>query len=197
MTTYVLILAGGESRRMNGINKQFTLVGGIPVIIKSALAFENAALVDGIVIAARECDIPRISELCGRYGITKLKKLVPGGSSRTGSARNAFAAAGGADIIMVHDGARPFVSDTLIALNDSLPDPYYNAGTCYLNKALKLHPLREKKQLKATYQKARHYMERYRQLAPEQKQKWGPALYRIYLNLNMGKQFDEIDRLLK
>ena len=115
MTTYVLILAGGESRRMNGINKQFTLVGGIPVIIKSALAFENAALVDGIVIAARECDIPRISELCGRYGITKLKKLVPGGSSRTGSARNAFAAAGGADIIMVHDGARPFVSDTLIA----------------------------------------------------------------------------------
>ncbi len=89
------------------------------------------------------------------------------------------------------------LSDTLIALNDSLPDPYYNAGTCYLNKALKLHPLREKKQLKATYQKARHYMERYRQLAPEQKQKWGPALYRIYLNLNMGKQFDEIDRLLK
>ncbi len=40
-------------------------------------------------------------------------------------------------------------------------------------------------------------MERYRKLAPQQKQKWGPALYRIYLNLNMGKQFDEIDRLLK
>ena len=89
------------------------------------------------------------------------------------------------------------LSDSLIAMNDSLPDPYYNAGTCYLNKALKLHPLREKKQLKATYQKARPYMERYRQLAPDQKHKWGPALYRIYLNLNMGKQFDEIDRLLK
>lgn len=89
------------------------------------------------------------------------------------------------------------LSDTLIALNDTLPDPYYTAGTCYLNKALSLHPLREKKQLKATYQKARPYMERYRQLAPDQKQKWGPALYRIYLNLNMGRQFDEIDRLLK
>ena len=89
------------------------------------------------------------------------------------------------------------LSDTLIARNDSMPDPYYNAGTAYLNKALKLHPLREKKQLKQTYQKARPYMERYRQLAPEQKQKWGPALYRIYLNLNMGKQFDEIDQLIR
>ena len=89
------------------------------------------------------------------------------------------------------------LSDTLIALNDSMPDPYYNAGTCYLNKAVQLHPMREKKQLSQMYQKARPYMERYRQLAPSEKQKWGPALYRIYLNLNMGKQFDEIDRLLK
>lgn len=89
------------------------------------------------------------------------------------------------------------LSDTLIARNDSMPDPYYNAGTAYLNKALKLHPLREKKQLKLTYQKARPYMERYRQLAPDQKHKWGPALYRIYLNLNMGRQFDEIDQLMK
>ena len=89
------------------------------------------------------------------------------------------------------------LSDTLIARNDSMPDPYYNAGTAYLNKALELHPLREKKQLKLTYQKARPSMERYRQLAPDQKQKWGPALYRIYLNLNMGRQFDEIDQLMK
>ena len=89
------------------------------------------------------------------------------------------------------------LSDTLIALNDSLPDPYYNAGTCYLNKALRLNALREKKQMRQLYQKARPYIERYRLLAPSEKQKWGPALYRIYLNLNMGKQFDEIDRLLK
>ena len=89
------------------------------------------------------------------------------------------------------------LSDTLIARNDSLPEPYYNAGTAYMNKALKLNPLSEKKLLRANYQKARQYMERYRQLAPDQLQKWGTALYRIYLNLNMGKQFDEMDRLLK
>ena len=89
------------------------------------------------------------------------------------------------------------LSDTLIARNDSMPEPYYNAGTAYLNKALKLNPLREKRQQRATYTTARLYLERYRLLAPDQMQKWGPALYRIYLNLNMGKQFDEIDRLLK
>ena len=42
------------------------------------------------------------------------------------------------------------LSDTLISRNDSMPDPYYNAGTAYLNKALRLHPLREKKQLRQT-----------------------------------------------
>jgi tetratricopeptide (TPR) repeat protein len=89
------------------------------------------------------------------------------------------------------------MSDSLIAVCDTVPDPYYIAGTAYLNKALQLHPLRQKKQLKATYQHSRPYMERYRQLAPDQKQKWGPALYRIYLNLNLGHQFDEIDLLLK
>ena len=51
--------------------------------------------------------------------------------------------------------------------------------------------------MKAAYHNALFFMERYRALAPEQKQKWAPALYRIYLNLNMGKQFDEIDHLLK
>jgi hypothetical protein len=40
-------------------------------------------------------------------------------------------------------------------------------------------------------------MEQYRKLMPQEKDKWAPVLYRIYLNLNMGKQFDEIDRLLK
>ena len=89
------------------------------------------------------------------------------------------------------------ICDSLIRHNDTLPEPYYNAGTAYLNKALRLHPIRQKKAMKDTYQMACTYMECYRQLAPDQKQKWGPALYRIYLNLNMGKQFDEIDQLLK
>lgn len=89
------------------------------------------------------------------------------------------------------------VSDSLIAVNDTMPDAYYNAGTAHLNLALQLNPRKDKKKVKAHYQQARTYMERYRELMPDERLKWGPALYRIYLNLNMGRQFDEIDRLLR
>lgn len=89
------------------------------------------------------------------------------------------------------------VSKSLIALCDTMPEAYYHAGAATLNKALVTNARRNKKQTQELYSQARQYMERYQQLAPEQKQKWGPALYRIYLNLNMGKQFDEIDRLLR
>ena len=88
-------------------------------------------------------------------------------------------------------------SEKIIALNDSMAEAWFNAGTAYLNIALRMDSQRHKKQIRKMYQKAMPYMEKYRQLAPEEKQKWAPALYRIYFNLNMGKQFDEIDRLLK
>ena len=84
----------------------------------------------------------------------------------------------------------------LIAHNDTLAEAYFNAGTAYVNLAAGLNPKRERKLLRLAYQNARHYMERYRELMPEEPSKWAPVLYRIYLNLNMGKQFDEIDRLL-
>lgn len=89
------------------------------------------------------------------------------------------------------------VSDQIIAVDPNLAEAHFNAGTGYLNIALTLDERKDKKQLRQLYQKARPYMERYRQLMPNEKEKWGPALYRIYLNLNMGKQFDEIDQLLR
>lgn len=88
-------------------------------------------------------------------------------------------------------------SERLMAQNDSLPEPYFNMATAWLNIALKMDSRKERRQQRAAYQQARPYMERYRQIVPDGVDKWGPALYRIYLNLNLGKQFDEIDRLLK
>ena len=85
----------------------------------------------------------------------------------------------------------------LLAINDSLSEPYFNIGTAYLNMASAMDMRKDKQLMNAAYQNARFYFERYRAMMPEEKQKWAPALYRIYLNLNMGKQFDEIDRLLK
>src|SRR5574344_303807 len=92
------------------------------------------------------------------------------------------------------------VSDTIISRNGKLPDAYYNAASAYLNHALELEngakPREKRFVIRDCYIKARPYMEKYRELSPDADDKWAPALYRIYLNLNMGKQFDEIDRLI-
>lgn len=94
------------------------------------------------------------------------------------------------------------ISDGLIARNDTLADAYLNAGLAYFNQALRidsntLMSRKQKSRLRNLYKSAMPYLERYRALAPDQKGKWGMPLYTIYLNLNMGKEFEEIDTLLK
>ena len=84
-------------------------------------------------------------------------------------------------------------SEQLINMNCEMADAYYNAGTACLNIILKMDSRNHKKQIKRMYQRALPYMEAYRRLAPQEKDRWAPALYRIYFNLNMGKQFDEIE----
>ena len=92
--------------------------------------------------------------------------------------------------------------DSLIARNDQYADAYYNAGLAYINMALiTKRDMKEGRQSRRLvndfYKKSMPYMERYRELAPEEKDKWAAALYNIYLQLNMGKQFEEIDKLLR
>lgn len=94
------------------------------------------------------------------------------------------------------------ISDDLIARNDTLADAYLNAGLAYFNQAVRidsntLMSRKQKSRLRILYKSAMPYLERYRALAPDQKGKWGMPLYTIYLNLNMGKEFEEIDALLK
>lgn len=90
----------------------------------------------------------------------------------------------------------------LIAKNDTLADVFYNIGLAYFNMAIELDKVsqkhsRVKKKIIDNYSKSRPYMERYRQLMPDRADKWATVLYTIYLNLNMGKEFDEIDKLIK
>lgn len=92
------------------------------------------------------------------------------------------------------------VSLQLIEENDTMPEPYYTVASAYLNRALVLEKgetaRADKAKIRNYYACARPYMETYRKLAPAEQKKWAPALYRIYLNLNLGKQFEEIDRLM-
>jgi len=88
-------------------------------------------------------------------------------------------------------------SERLIKQNPQLAEPYFNAGTAYVNIAGRLDERKERKLMRKSYEKARPYIEQYRKMMPQEQDKWAPVLYRIYLNLNMGRQFDEIDRLLR
>jgi tetratricopeptide (TPR) repeat protein len=90
---------------------------------------------------------------------------------------------------------------------DSLyADAYFTLGSCWCNQADELRrtltgkssarQLREDRaRMKDYYEQARAYLEKYRALRPDEK-KWAPVLYDIYLNLNMGKEFEEIDAIV-
>lgn len=87
--------------------------------------------------------------------------------------------------------------------NDSLSAPNYNIGYIYYLRAQEALADKDKsvrqrmKEAQKQYKKSLPYMERYRALEPEDIQRWRPILYEIYLNLNMGDKFREINSLRK
>lgn len=94
------------------------------------------------------------------------------------------------------------VGNKIIAINDSIAEIYYNVGLAHFNQAVLLDKnvkktAKQKNQMMEQYQKARPFMERYRALAPDKQQQWASPLYTIYLNLNMGKEFEEINKLIR
>lgn len=131
-----LIFAGGTGRRMNTRSKpkQFLEIHGKPVIIYTLEHFEYHEQIDNIVVVCIKDYIEELKGLFGRFGITKVKKIVPGGATGHDSiylglmAMKEFAAEN--DIVMIHDGVRPFINEELITLNIEAVKKYGNAITC-------------------------------------------------------------------
>ena len=93
------------------------------------------------------------------------------------------------------------VSKKAIEVNDTLTGAYYNVGLAYFNQAIELDKntqisRKKHEEINQLYKSALPYLQKYRQLAPEMQDQWALPLYTIYLNLNMGKEFDEIDKLM-
>lgn len=109
-----VIVAGGSGARF-GADKLMARLGGLPVLARTLLAFERAELISEIVIAAREDAISEIVNLCRRYRISKAARVVPGGETRLLSSLNGVSATSeSSEIIAIHDGARPLVTDKII-----------------------------------------------------------------------------------
>ena len=76
----VIIAAAGSSARMGGINKQYLEVGGMPVLARSAKAFEKNAYTDEIIIAVRAGDEDNcMQSVVNRYSMRKVRAVVAGG----------------------------------------------------------------------------------------------------------------------
>ena len=96
---------------MNGINKQLAPLGGVPVVIRSAMAFQNSSLVSEIILAVPAGQRQFYADLCRQYFITKLKTTVEGGASRFLSVKNALGQVSGeCSHVAIHDGARPLIT---------------------------------------------------------------------------------------
>lgn len=111
-----VIVAAGSSERMKGIDKMFMDVGGREVLDRTVSAFELSPLIDEISIVVREDSIRRIAELADSNHWEKVRFVCAGGERRQDSSCNGFGQLyeDGCSYVLVHDGARPFVSERLI-----------------------------------------------------------------------------------
>lgn len=110
-----VIVAAGNSTRMGGVNKQFLLIDGVPVLIRTLSAFSESNMIDEIVIAAREEDIPKMYAMIKEYKVLKVTDIVKGGKTRQESVFNAIRRSSPfSEYFAIHDGARPLVTGKII-----------------------------------------------------------------------------------
>lgn len=114
--TGAVIAAGGSGSRMGGdVPKQLLALDGIPVGMRSLLAFERCAYISEIVLVSRREDIPTWERLCAEYGVTRLRKVVAGGETRQESVLRGFEALSpDVDFVAIHDAARCLITPDVI-----------------------------------------------------------------------------------
>lgn len=135
-----LIFAGGTGKRMNTRSKpkQFLEIHGKPVIIYTLEHFEYHEGIGSIVVVCVKEYIEELKGLLRRFGITKVKKIVPGGDTGHDSIYQGLLAMEESyqkdDIVLIHDGVRPLIDEELITSNIDAVRKYGNAITCEADK---------------------------------------------------------------
>lgn len=110
----VIIVAAGSSTRMKGIAKPFATVSGLPVIVRTLLAFERSRYISNIILVTKRDYILQMQSYADEYAISKLTDIVEGGSNRQESVLCGIRTVKNAKKVLIHDGARPLVSTDLI-----------------------------------------------------------------------------------
>ncbi|MEK7720356.1 MAG: 2-C-methyl-D-erythritol 4-phosphate cytidylyltransferase [Bacteroidota bacterium] len=116
MKKSVIIVAGGNGSRMGGgLPKQFLLLENYPVLMWTILNFIHYESMIEIVVVLPEPQINYWKELCRKYNFTHPHRIVAGGETRFQSVKSGVEALGITDLVAVHDGVRPLVSQLTIA----------------------------------------------------------------------------------
>lgn len=110
-----IILAGGKGKRMESrISKQYLKLNGNPILYYSLNTFENSIADEIILVVANGEEEYCKREIVEYYNLKKVVKIVKGGKERYHSVYNGLGAVGQTDIVMIHDGARPFITEDVI-----------------------------------------------------------------------------------
>lgn len=120
--TYAVIPSAGLGSRMptaGGTKKNYLPLAGLPVLAHTLRAFEDSAMIDGIVVAVTPEDVGFVTEeIVSHNGFSKVTSVIPGGAERQDSVRLALEVLKKLDpapeTIVVHDGARPLVTPAMI-----------------------------------------------------------------------------------
>lgn len=111
---FALVPAAGMGKRMGaGSNKQYLLLDGLPILAHTLKIFQQAPFIDGIYLVSPEQEIPFCrKEVVDRFSFSKVRGIVAGGAERQHSVMNGLNAMqelGRDDLVLIHDGVRPFV----------------------------------------------------------------------------------------
>lgn len=119
-TSFALIPAAGMGKRMGAsINKQYLALGGLPIVARTLSVFEQADCIDAIYLVIPADEIPFCREhVVAACGFRKVVEIVPGGKERQNSVMNGLNAiarqAAPDDVVVIHDGVRPFITRDLL-----------------------------------------------------------------------------------
>ncbi len=117
MKTVAVVAGAGKGERLGQEGgKQFLTLAGVPVLARSLINLQACEDVSGIVVAVNPGEVERAErEIVKPYGLTKVIEVVEGGEHRQESVYRALKALpGDEELVLVHDGARPFAGPSLI-----------------------------------------------------------------------------------
>lgn len=112
--TAIILVAGNSTRFGKNTNKNLELIKGKPVLSYSLTAFAENKYIDNIIVTVKEQEIQEIKKIIEEENIKKEVNIVIGGNSRQESVYNSICKTV-ADIVIIHDGARPAIKQRYIS----------------------------------------------------------------------------------